>query len=119
VDRQAILGGSAPGESYLWDPAPFVGENIGMHTVLGSKGNQGQSLPPNDGSWGLPSGICNHHKSRGAQGYTYYRKTQVILFIDTEASIWAIPFSLRPRSSKKITVRGILGQPLEHCFTQH
>jgi hypothetical protein len=53
VDRQAILGGSAPGESYLQDPAPFLGENIGKHTVLGSQGNQDQSLPPNDGSQGL------------------------------------------------------------------
>jgi hypothetical protein len=43
-----------PGESYLRDPALFVGENIGRHTVPGSQGNQGQSLPPNDGSWGLP-----------------------------------------------------------------
>jgi hypothetical protein len=34
VDRQAILGGSAPGESYLQDPAPFVRENIGRHTLI-------------------------------------------------------------------------------------
>jgi hypothetical protein len=39
VDRQAILGGSAPGESYLQDPAPFVRENIGRHTVPSSQGN--------------------------------------------------------------------------------
>jgi hypothetical protein len=52
VNRQAILGGSASGESYLWDPAPLV-ENIGRHTVLGSPTTQ--SLPPNDGSRGLPS----------------------------------------------------------------
>jgi hypothetical protein len=55
VDRQAGLGGSAPGESYLQDTAPFLGENIGRHTVLSSQGNQGQSLPPNNGSWGLLS----------------------------------------------------------------
>jgi hypothetical protein len=41
VDRQAILGGSAPGESYVQDPAPFVRENIGRHTVPDSQGNQG------------------------------------------------------------------------------
>jgi hypothetical protein len=35
VNRQAILRGSAPGGSYLWDPAPFLGEIIGRHTVLG------------------------------------------------------------------------------------
>jgi hypothetical protein len=68
MDRQAILGGSAPGESCLQDPAPFVGENIGRHTVPGSQGNQGHSLPPNDGSLGLSSRLCNHHKSRGALG---------------------------------------------------
>jgi hypothetical protein len=39
VDRQAILGGSAPSESYLQDPAPFVRENIGRHTIPGSQGN--------------------------------------------------------------------------------
>jgi hypothetical protein len=39
VDRQAILGGSAPKESYLRDPAPFVGENIGRHIVPCSQGN--------------------------------------------------------------------------------
>jgi hypothetical protein len=39
VDRQAILGGSAPRESFLWDPAPFFGENIGSHTVSSSPGN--------------------------------------------------------------------------------
>jgi hypothetical protein len=54
VDRLAILGGSAPRESYLWDPAPFVGENIGRHTVPSSQGNRGQSLPPNDRYQGLP-----------------------------------------------------------------
>jgi hypothetical protein len=35
----AILRGSAPRESYLRDPAPFVWENIGKHTVPGSQGN--------------------------------------------------------------------------------
>jgi hypothetical protein len=55
VDKQAILEGSAPGGSHPQDPDPFVGENIGRHTVLCSQGNQGQSLPPNDRSWGLPS----------------------------------------------------------------
>jgi hypothetical protein len=45
-------------------------------------------------------------------------KHKVSLLIDTGASISAIPFSPRPRSSKKITVRGISGQPLERYFTQ-
>jgi hypothetical protein len=50
MDSQAILGGSAHGESYRWDPAPFVGENNGKHSVPGSQGIQGQSLPHNDES---------------------------------------------------------------------
>jgi hypothetical protein len=45
-------------------------------------------------------------------------KHKVSLFINTRANISAIPFSPRHRSSKKITVRGISGQPLEHYFTQ-
>jgi hypothetical protein len=45
-------------------------------------------------------------------------KHKVSLFINTGASISAIPFSPGPRSSKKITVQGISGQPLEHYFTQ-
>jgi hypothetical protein len=65
------------------------------------------------------TGSCDHCKSRGAPGYTYYQKSTVNLLIDTGASISAILFSPRPRSSKKITVQGVLGQPLEHYFTQH
>jgi hypothetical protein len=38
-------------------------------------------------------------------------KHKVSLLIDTGASISAIPFSPGPRSSKKITVQGISGQP--------
>jgi hypothetical protein len=46
---------SAPRGSYLRDPALFAREITGRHTVLSSQGNQDQSLPPNDGSQGLPS----------------------------------------------------------------
>jgi hypothetical protein len=35
-------------------PCPICWENIGRHTVPGSQGNRSQSLPPNDGFWGLP-----------------------------------------------------------------
>jgi hypothetical protein len=45
-------------------------------------------------------------------------KHKVSLLIDTGASISVIPFSSGSRSSKKITVRGISVQPLEHYFTQ-
>jgi hypothetical protein len=31
----------------------IVGESIGRHTVHSFQGNQGQSFPPNDRSWGL------------------------------------------------------------------
>jgi hypothetical protein len=45
-------------------------------------------------------------------------KHKVSLLINTGASISAIPFCPGPRASKKITVQGISGQPLEHYFTQ-
>jgi hypothetical protein len=45
-------------------------------------------------------------------------KHMVRLLINTGASISAILFSPRPRSSKKITVQGISGQTLERYFTQ-
>jgi hypothetical protein len=45
-------------------------------------------------------------------------KHKVSLLINTGASISAIPFSPRSRSSKKIIVQGISGQFLEHYFTQ-
>jgi hypothetical protein len=45
-------------------------------------------------------------------------KHKFSLLIDTGASISVIPFSPGPRPSKKITVRGISGQPLEHYFAQ-
>jgi hypothetical protein len=63
-------------------------------------------------------GSCNHHKSRGAPGDTYYWKSQGQPFYQYWASISAIPFSPRPRSSKKITVWGISGWPLEHYYAQ-
>jgi hypothetical protein len=46
------------------------------------------------------------------------KKHKIILLIDPGASIPAIPFSPGARSSKKITVRGLSGQPLECDFTQ-
>jgi hypothetical protein len=45
-------------------------------------------------------------------------KHKVSFLIDTGASISTIPFSPRPGFSKKITVQGILSQPLECYFTQ-
>jgi hypothetical protein len=45
-------------------------------------------------------------------------KHKVSLLIDIGASISAIPFSHGTRSSKKITVQSISGQPLQHYFTQ-
>jgi hypothetical protein len=113
VDRHAILGVSAPGESYLQDSAPFVRENIGRHTVPGSPENWGQSLPPNGRSLGLHLGSVTTVKAEEP-----WVKHRVSLLISTGANISAIPFSPRPRSSKKITAQGIWGQPLERYFTQ-
>jgi hypothetical protein len=45
------------------------------------------------------------------------KKHRVSLLIDIGASMSDIFFSSGPRSSKKITVPGISGQPLEHSFT--
>jgi hypothetical protein len=44
-----------PWRNHLQDPAPPTREIIGRYAVLSSQGSQGQSLPPNDGSWGFPS----------------------------------------------------------------
>jgi hypothetical protein len=71
VDRQAILGGSAPRESYLRDPAPFVRENIGRHTDLVPLRTEARALHPMMGPWASHSGSCDHHKSRGALGFTH------------------------------------------------
>jgi hypothetical protein len=46
------------------------------------------------------------------------KKHKVSLLINTGASISDIPFSSRPRFSKKITVRSKSGQSLECYFTQ-
>jgi hypothetical protein len=119
VDRQAILGGSAPGRSHLWDPVPFVSEIIGRHTIHSSLGKRGQSLPLNEGSQGPPiQAPATTIKIEELQVILTIEKHKVSLLINTGASISAIPFSPGPRSSKKITVQGISGQPLEHYFTQ-
>jgi hypothetical protein len=57
-------------------------------------------------------------KTEEPQAIVTIEKHKVSLLIDTGASISAIPFSPGPRSSKKITVQGISGQPLEYYFTQ-
>jgi hypothetical protein len=106
VDRQAILGGSAPGESYLWDPAPFVGEN--MEDPL--RGTETRASH---------TGSYNHVRAGEPRVILTIEKHKVSLLTDTGASISAIPFSPGPRSSKKITVWGISGQPLECYFTQY
>jgi hypothetical protein len=58
-------------------------------------------------------------KAREPRVILTIEKHKVSLLVDTAASISAIPFSPRPNSSKKITVQGISGQPLECYFTQH
>jgi hypothetical protein len=56
-------------------------------------------------------------KAEEPQEILTIEKHKVSLLIDTGASISAIPFFPGPRSSKKITVQGISGQPLKHYFT--
>jgi hypothetical protein len=99
VDRQAILGGSAPGESYLQDPSPICrGKNIGRHTVM---------MGPRASYPGSVTTIKAEEP----------RDKHKVSLINTGASISAIPFSPRPKCSKKITLQGISGQPLERYFT--
>jgi hypothetical protein len=86
VDRQAILGGSAPGESYLQDPAPFVRENTGRHSVL--RGTEVRASHPMTGPWASHTGSVTTVKAEEPQ-----IKHKVSLLIDTGASISAIPFS--------------------------
>jgi hypothetical protein len=113
VDRQAILGGSAPRESYSGTLAHFLGKTL--EGTLSS--GEARVSHPMMGPRASHPGSCNHCKSRGAPGYTYYGKVS-ILTLHAGASMSAVPFSPRPRPSKKITVWGISGQPLEHHFTQ-
>jgi hypothetical protein len=118
VNRQVILGGSAHGKSYLWDPTPLFGENIGIHTVFIPQGNRDQTLLPNDGFWGLHKDPVMTIKTEEPQVILTIEKDKVSLLNDTGASISAISFSFRHRSFNKITVQSISGQPLEHYFTQ-
>jgi hypothetical protein len=56
-------------------------------------------------------------KPEEPQAILTIKKNKVSL-LDTTASISAIPFPPRHRSSKKINVQSISGQPLECYFTQ-
>jgi hypothetical protein len=97
VDRQATLGGSAHGESYLQDPAPFVGENIGRHIVPSSQGNLGHSLPPNRVSRPPIQAPVTTIKARESWVLLTIEKHKFSLLINTGASISTIPFSPGPR----------------------
>jgi hypothetical protein len=57
-------------------------------------------------------------KAEAPQAILTIEKHKVSFLIYTGARISAIPFSPGPRSSKKLTVQGISGQPLERYFTQ-
>jgi hypothetical protein len=57
-------------------------------------------------------------KAEEPQAILSIKKHKVSLLIHTGASILAMPFSPGPRSSKKITVQGVSGQPQECYFTQ-
>jgi hypothetical protein len=60
---------------------------------------------------------CDHHKTTRGPGDAI-EKHECNFLINTGASISAIPFFLRPRSSKKIIVWGISDQSIESYFTQ-
>jgi hypothetical protein len=73
-------------------------------------GDPRSDLPPNEGYWGLPKqASVTTVKAGEPQVLLMIEKQKVSLIIDTRASISVFPFSPGPRSSKKITVRGISG----------
>jgi hypothetical protein len=80
--------------------------------------NRDQSLPPNDSPRASHPSSVTTIKVEEPQEILTIEKHKVSLLIDTGASISAIPFSPEPRCSKKVTVWGISGQPLECYFTQ-
>jgi hypothetical protein len=79
--------------------------------------NRDQSLPPNDSPRASHPSSVTTIKVEEPQEILTIEKHKVSLLIDTGASISAIPFSPGCKSSKKITVWGISGQPLGCYFT--
>jgi hypothetical protein len=82
------------------------------------RGNEARVSHPMMGFGAFHPGYCGYCKSSRAPCYTYYQKAQGQPPHEMGASISAIPFFPRPRSSKKITVQGTSGKPLECYFTQ-
>jgi hypothetical protein len=64
MDRQAILGGSAPGESYLQDPAPFLGKTLEGTLSLVPRGTEATVSHPMKGPMASHPGSRDHHKIR-------------------------------------------------------
>jgi hypothetical protein len=82
------------------------------------RGTEARASHPMMGPGDSHPGSCDHCRSRGAPGFTHYRKAQGQPPYQYRSQISAISFSPGPRSSKKISVWGISGQPLEHYFTK-
>jgi hypothetical protein len=72
VDSQAILGGSVPRGSHVWDPAPFAGEIIERPLSSVPRGTKARASHLMTGPRASYPGSCDHHKSRGTPGDTYY-----------------------------------------------
>jgi hypothetical protein len=99
VDILAILGGNAPGESYLWDPALFVRKTLEGTLFPVLRGTEVRASHPMTGPWASHPGSVTTVKAEEPQ-----IKHKLNLLTDNGDCISAIPFSLGPRSSKKITV---------------
>jgi hypothetical protein len=102
-----------PGESYLRDLPHFLGKKLEGTLSPVPRGTEARASHPMMGPWASHPGPIASVKSEEPRV-----KHKVSFLINTGASISAIPFSPGPRFSKKITILGISGQPLEHYFTQ-
>jgi hypothetical protein len=102
VDRQAILGGSAPEKATSGTLPHLSGKTLEGTLSLVPLGTEARIPHPMMGPWASYPGSVTTVKIQEP-----WVKHKVSLLMDTGASILAIPFSLGPRSSKKITVRGI------------
>jgi hypothetical protein len=72
VDRQVILGGSALEEATSRTLSHLTGKTLEVTLSLVPKGNKTRASHPMTVSGVSHPGSCNHHKTRGAPGDTYY-----------------------------------------------
>jgi hypothetical protein len=115
---QAILGGSAPGGRYPWTLPHFWGKTLESTVSSVPRGPKARASHPMMGSGEPIQAPVTTRKAEEPQVILTIGKHKISILIDTGASISAIPFSPRPKSSKQIAVRGILSQSVKHYFTQ-